>query len=763
VQSLLYAPLLIGLVAAGLLAAILVCAIALARLRGAARRLAGRAEAVRRHPLVGEIGPEPMSPLADLEAGMQGLVDGLREEVRRAHERAASLRALSEGPADLGLIGLDAEWIVLSFSRGAVRLTGWPVDEISGRHVEALFAPGEWERLLVKLARKSVREEGFVETVRILRRDGGVVPCGVSVGPGGSGGGTLLVARDLSAEQELEHRLRVSEERHRRLVEEVQDGVVVLQEGRIAYVNPALAQILGTTVEGLRTRPFKDLLDTRDLLRVLDLLGRAERGEEARGETSCRLAVAGQPPVEARLTWSATEYRERRATFCTVADLSARGRSERAIAESEARLRAALDAAGDPLALLQEAPGGGWVVAQANRAFGALLPAGDEGPAGRRAADLFGRLFGEAAAAESLTGLLAEAGAGSEARRSGVEILAPGRSLLVDLVASPVRATGGAADPAGVVLTLRDVTARAGQERALRGDVDALTTTSRELERSLGELAEARASLQERNAQLERLNGELRSLDEMKSNLLANVSHELHTPLVSIKGYTEMILKRKLGPLTPEQERGLLVAQKNIDRLIELIDNLLSFARLETGETQLRIEDVPLFQLVDEAIELVSERLTRRNISITTQYEGDDLVVRGDRVKIGQVFTNLLTNAVKFNRDGGRIAVAARRGRGGFVEVEVADTGIGIPSEEQEKIFERFYQVEAGPRRRYEGTGIGLAIVRDILRLHGGSIRVQSTAGQGSTFQFTLPLGRKPDGSTPRPQSAGRNRTSDPA
>jgi signal transduction histidine kinase len=271
------------------------------------------------------------------------------------------------------------------------------------------------------------------------------------------------------------------------------------------------------------------------------------------------------------------------------------------------------------------------------------------------------------------------------------------------------------------------------------------------------ELSETRAGLQEKNEQLERLNSELRSLDEMKSNLLANVSHELHTPLVSIKGYTEMILKRKLGPLTPEQERGLAVAQKNIDRLIELIDNLLSFARLETGETQLRVEDIPLFQLVDEAVDLVSERIRRRNLSVTTQYESDDLVVRGDRVKLGQVFTNLLTNAVKFNRDGGRIAIAARRGRGGFLDIEVADTGIGIPPEEQEKIFERFYQVESGPKRRYEGTGIGLAIVRDILRLHGGNIRVQSTPGQGSTFEFSLPLGRKTEPSDTR-QPSGRGR-----
>ncbi|HZN04890.1 MAG TPA: HAMP domain-containing sensor histidine kinase, partial [Candidatus Polarisedimenticolia bacterium] len=462
------------------------------------------------------------------------------------------------------------------------------------------------------------------------------------------------------------------------------------------------------------------------------------------------------------LTWTATEHQGRKAIFMTVADLGARARAERSIAASEARLRAALDAAGDPLALLHEKAGGGFVVAQANRAFKALLPLSGPAPAGTNALDLLGRLASDPAGAEAFASLLAEARQGSEARREGIDLRGAGRALLVDAAASPVRAPGGGTEPFGLVLTLRDVTVRAGQERALRGSVDDLTATTRRLEESLRELAEARASLQERNAQLERLNGELRSLDEMKSNLLANVSHELHTPLVSIKGYTEMILKRKLGPLTPEQERGLLVAQKNIDRLIELIDNLLSFARLETGETQLRIEDVPLHQLVDEAIELVSERVKRRNLSVTTQYEGDDLVVRGDRVKIGQVFTNLLTNAVKFNREGGRIAVAARRGRGGFVEVEVADTGIGIPPEEQEKIFERFYQVEAGPRRRYEGTGIGLAIVRDILRLHGGSIRVQSTPGQGSTFQFTLPLGRKPEGNSARP-AGGRNRTDEQA
>src|SRR5439155_27281448 len=243
-----------------------------------------------------------------------------------------------------------------------------------------------------------------------------------------------------------------------------------------------------------------------------------------------------------------------------------------------------------------------------------------------------------------------------------------------------------------------------------------LAKAKADLEIAYRELADAQKALAQRNQQLEALNAELKSLDEMKSNLLANVSHELHTPLVSIKGYTEMVLKRKLGPLTPEQERGLGVALKNIDRLIEMIDNLLSFSRIEKGETQLRLDDAPLRQLIDEAIDLVGERIRKKNITVTTQYETYELAVRGDRVKIGQVLVNLLTNAVKFNRDGGRITLTARKGPKGFLEVEVADTGSGIPQDALGKIFERFYQVDASARRNYEGTGNGLSIVRDILR-----------------------------------------------
>ena len=319
---------------------------------------------------------------------------------------------------------------------------------------------------------------------------------------------------------------------------------------------------------------------------------------------------------------------------------------------------------------------------------------------------------------------------------------------------------GSDADRPDVIVTSRDVTRRVDGERELRGTIEELSRAKAEIEAAHRGLASAQKELAERNEQLTQLNAELRSLDEMKSSLLANVSHELHTPLVSIKGYTEMILKRRLGPLTPEQERGLGVALKNIDRLIEMIDNLLSFSRIEKGDTQLHLEDVPLWQIVDEAIEMVGERMRRKNLSVTTEYETDELVVRGDRVKIGQVLVNLLTNAVKFNTEGGRITLTARKGGGGFLEVDVADTGVGIPQEALEKIFERFYQVDSTPRRKYEGTGIGLSIVRDILRLHGCTIGVTSQVGRGSVFTFTLPLSRDQQASASR-HTQGRGKSQD--
>lgn len=737
--------------------AVILCLLAIGLLRRSLRRFTTQVRELRRHPRVGSFSPEAEPALGELASELNTLLESLREQITRATSRSEEVRSLSAGPPDLALIGIDGDWQVITFSRGAVALTGWQGDEILDRHVEALFAPGEWERILPKLSRRSVREAGISESVRLVRRDGREFPARLSAGPSGEDGATagiLLAVRDVSEEEQLDGKLRESEERYRRLVEGMSDGMFIVQDGLLVYSNPALARMIAIEPEALRDMPFKEIVDTRDVLRVAELLQEAEGGGAARGEIVCFLARRADRPIEARIAWACVDFRGRRGVIGTVADLTERARLQRAVVESENRLRATLEATGDGILVLGWRAGHAEVVI-ANPAFCRLFGGSrDEWVGASR--DAAARALGERLADPGVAEALLSGGLQGEVRRDGVEIRKPAEGY-ADLIAGPVRPSG---DPGvGVILMAREVTDRLQGERRVRESLEDLSRAKADLEVAYGDLASTQKTLAQRNEQLETVNAELKSLDEMKSNLLANVSHELHTPLVSIKGYTEMILKRKLGPLTPEQERGLLVALKNIDRLIEMIDNLLSFSRMENGETQLYLENVPLWQLIDEAIEMVGDRMKRKNVTLSTQYETDDLVVRGDRLKVVQVLTNLLTNAVKFNRDKGEIRIAARRGPKGFIEIDVADTGVGITTDEQKRIFERFYQIDSKPSRRYEGTGIGLSIVSDILRLHGCSIRVASDPGQGSVFTFTLPLARLEAPSRPR-SAAGRRQTS---
>ncbi len=249
--------------------------------------------------------------------------------------------------------------------------------------------------------------------------------------------------------------------------------------------------------------------------------------------------------------------------------------------------------------------------------------------------------------------------------------------------------------------------------------------------------------------EVEKANQELRTLDEMKSNLLANVSHELQTPLVSIKGYTDMILKGRLGAITEEQRKGLEVSLRNIDRLIGMINNLLSFSRLEREMAGMTLTTFALPELIEEAIELVRDGASQRRISLTSRYQTDDLEIKADREKIGQVFTNLLGNAVKYNRDGGQVQIDVRKGRRGYLLVDVRDTGIGIPRESIDKIFDRFYRAPGEGPATAPGTGLGLSIVRDVLRMHGCIVKVDSTLGEGTVFTFTLPLASRPEEKAP--------------
>jgi two-component system, NtrC family, sensor kinase len=230
---------------------------------------------------------------------------------------------------------------------------------------------------------------------------------------------------------------------------------------------------------------------------------------------------------------------------------------------------------------------------------------------------------------------------------------------------------------------------------------------------------------------------QLEVASQHKSEFLANMSHELRTPLNAIIGFSEVLGERLFGELNDKQEEYLKDIHASGQHLLSLINDILDLSKIEAGRMELELTDFDLPTAIDNALTLVRERAGRRGIALHQAADEGVGQTRGDERKIKQVLLNLLSNAIKFTPDGGRIAVRARP-VDGSIEVSVSDTGVGIAPEDQEAIFEEFRQVGTAAKK-VEGTGLGLALSRKFVELHGGRIEVQSQLGVGSTFTFTIP------------------------
>jgi signal transduction histidine kinase len=225
-----------------------------------------------------------------------------------------------------------------------------------------------------------------------------------------------------------------------------------------------------------------------------------------------------------------------------------------------------------------------------------------------------------------------------------------------------------------------------------------------------------------------------------KAEFLAVMSHELRTPLNAISGYVDLLSFGVDGPLTDKQRTALSRIELNERHLLALIDDVLSFARIEAGRLKVDIETVLVNDVLGTLEALVRPELLRKELSFSCDPCDDALSVRADPEKLRQILLNFLANAIKFTAQGGRIDVGAED-RGLLVRIWVSDTGIGIPSEQLSRVFEPFFQVEQGPTRRYPGIGLGLAIAQDLAHAMDGEVRVESTVGVGSTVSLLLPAG----------------------
>jgi PAS domain S-box-containing protein len=397
---------------------------------------------------------------------------------------------------------------------------------------------------------------------------------------------------------------------------------------------------------------------------------------------------------------------------------------ERFLRQSAREWQTTFDAISDAVCLLDQEG----AIVRCNRALAQLSGRTFQALIGAPAGELLQELFG--ALPPQLGEGQPQGPALSEARRG---------DRWFELTIDPV--VDQSEQPAGSVLTISDVTRRRRLE---------------EEERRL-------AQREDENSRLREHADRMASLEHMKSDFLRLTSHELRTPLAVLRGYVSLMGEGAFGPLPPNLERVVPTLAVKAYQMNLLINQMLETARLEEARPQLSLQPVDLVQAVGEAVQLV-RAFTRPGQRLLVESKTSTLLVTADALRMATVITNIVDNAIKFSPEGGDV-VCQIEARDGFGEVRVQDHGIGIRRKDLPRLFTRFTRVLASERSDIPGTGLGLSIARDLARLHGGDIVVESTFGAGSTFTLSIPLAERPAEAateapvvTGKPWVAGRRR-----
>ncbi len=244
----------------------------------------------------------------------------------------------------------------------------------------------------------------------------------------------------------------------------------------------------------------------------------------------------------------------------------------------------------------------------------------------------------------------------------------------------------------------------------------------------------------ERTSQLNEAKEHAEAADRLKSAFLATMSHELRTPLNSIIGFTGILIQKLGGPINEEQEKQLNMVRNSANHLLSLISDILDISKIEAGQLTVASEPFPLDESIRKIVQTVRPLAEKKGLELSLDLAEDVGMLTGDVRRLEQILLNLLSNAVKFTEQGG-IAVRCIREEGSY-RTTVSDSGIGISNEDAGKLFKPFHQIDTGLSRKYEGTGLGLSICKKLVELMGGSIHVESSQGEGSTFSFSLPIER---------------------
>ena len=596
-------------------------------------------------------------------------------------------RILSHAAEAIVVTGPDDR--VRYWNDAAEKMFGWPRAEALGARLAELVLPGAGE--------SAPAAESVPGTEAIRRcRDGTLIAVHYAARPlpGADGGcdGHVHSHSDVT-HLKVRRDARVIEARFRNLLESTPDAIVIVNDiGRIVFCNEQAEALFGWPRDELVGGPLERLMPQR--YRGAHVGHRSDylaRGLPRTRPMGLGLELYGvrrngeEFPVEISLSPLETEVG--RMGMSAIRDMTARRKAEQ-------KFRGLLESAPDAIVIVD---GRGQMVlvnTQTERLFG--YPR----------AELLGQPVEILVPEQFRGGHGAKRGAyfaGPNVRPMGAGLQLYGRrrdgsQFPVEISLSPLETEEGRL----VSASIRDITERRQVERAL----------------------------QEQNVQLERAN-------LAKDRFLASMSHELRTPLNAIIGFTGLMLMRLPGPITTEQEKQLGLVQSSAKHLLSLINDLLDLAKIDSGSVEMHLVDVPCRAIVEEVAATLRPAAEAKGLALDAELPDGEVVLRTDRRALQQILLNLATNAVKFTEQG-RVSLAIRRERGrGEVAFDVVDTGVGISSDDQARLFQPFTQL-AGPVRG-EGTGLGLHLCRKLAELLGGRIELVSAPAQGSRFSLVVP------------------------